>query len=180
METLDITGVRVERKISPGVRGPWKERPLGSGREMWGTSFVCQLDAFNWVDSFVLAALVATWLCSACGWKVRFPKPRENHVHMLKLVNAQGLQLCGISRDIDHGLSNWESTREKRENTVKLAWTPVFCSERPWNAVKFGRRKTTRICPGWRCFLLGLKRSCWMDVSGRPWLFHWWCRNVLL
>ena len=29
---------------------------------MWGTSFVCKLDAFNWVDSFVLAALVATVL----------------------------------------------------------------------------------------------------------------------
>ena len=57
-----------------------------------------------------------------CLWlKSRFPKPRENHVDMLKLVNAQGLQLCRISRDIDHGLSNWKSTREKRENTVKLA-----------------------------------------------------------
>ena len=40
---------------------------------------------------------------------------------MLKLFNAQGLQLCGISRDIDHECINGKSTRANRENTVKLA-----------------------------------------------------------
>ena len=66
---------------------------------MWGTSFVCKLDAFNWVDAFCVGRISShNGFAVLVAEKYAFQSLAKNHVDMLKLFNAQGLQLCGISK----------------------------------------------------------------------------------